>query len=231
MKTVVIHQPDFMPYLGFFHRLLHADLFILLDHVQFVTHGSRSWTHRDKIKTVNGESWITVNVKKAPGDTPINMIELADNDWRQKNLNLLRENYRNAPYFAELFPAVQALYAKPCRQLAEFNVASIRMLMEWFAIDILIVYSSEMQPKGKKNDLLVDLLEKSGANCYLSGVGAKGYYQPEPFSAAGIEVKWQDFKHPAYPQQFGEFIPYLSAIDLLFNCGVEQSRQILRNIQ
>ena len=64
MKVVVIHQPDFLPYLGFFHRLLHADLFVLLDHVQFVTNGSRSWTHRDKIKTAQGERWLTVGVKK-----------------------------------------------------------------------------------------------------------------------------------------------------------------------
>lgn len=228
MKAAVIHQPDFLPYIGFFHRLLHADLFILLDHVQFV-HSNRSWTHRDKIKTPDGERWLTISVVKAPRDTPINQIELADTDWREQNLNLLRENYRHAPYFAELFPKVQALYDLPCKRLAEFNVASIKMLMEWFGIDIPMIYSSDMQPNGKKNELLVDLLKKAGADRYLSGVGARDYYEPAPFQAAGIEVLWQDFKHPHYPQQFGEFIPYLSSIDLLFNCGMEQSRQILRN--
>lgn len=230
MKTVVIHQPDYLPYLGFFHRLLHADLFILLDHVQFVTNGSRSWTHRDKIKTAQGDRWLTVGVQKAPLGTPINAMQLADTNWRIQNLNLFRENYRNAPYFAELFPRIQTLYETPCNLLTEFNVASIELLMEWFAIDIPRAYSSAMQPEGSKNELLVDLLKKVGADRYLSGVGARDYFIEEPFSSAGIQVQWQDFKHPIYPQQFGEFIPYLSSIDLFFNCGIEESRKILRNI-
>jgi hypothetical protein len=229
MKTVVIHQPDFMPYIGFFHRLLYADLFIFLDHVQFV-HSNRSWTHRDKIKTANGERWLTISVVKAQRDTPINQIHLASNDWREQNLNLLRENYRSAPYFLELFPKVEALYGLPYELLSKFNEASIRMMMEWFAIDIPVSYSSNLQPEGRKNELMVDLLKKVGASHYLSGSGAKDYFEEKPFSSAGIEVKWQDFKHPVYQQQFGEFIPYLSSIDLFFNCGIENSRQILRNL-
>jgi hypothetical protein len=230
VKTAVIHQPDFMPYIGFFHRLLQADIFILLDHVQFVSHSTRSWTHRDKIKTANGECWLTINVKKAPLGTPINQIELAENDWRAKNLNLVRENYQGAAYFAELFSRVQALYAIPYKRLVDFNIASIKMLMEWFGIEIPMINSSDMQPNGRKNELLVDLLKKAGANRYLSGLGARNYYQPEPFLDAGIEVLWQQFTHPVYPQQFGEFIPYLSSIDLFFNCGIEQSQLILRSI-
>ena len=229
MKTVVIHQPDFLPYLGFFHRLLHADLFILLDHVQFVTNGSRSWTHRDKIKTASGERWLTVGVKKTTLGTPINEVLLANTDWREQSLNLLRENYRNAPYFSQLFSPLERLCNMPCERLVEFNVASIELLLEWFDIKIQTVYSSHMQPMGKKNELLVDLLGKVAATHYLSGIGAKDYYEPEPFVAADIEVQWQNFSHPIYPQQFGEFIPYLSSIDLFFNCGIEQSRQILRS--
>lgn len=230
VKTAVIHQPDFMPHIGFFHRLLQADIFILLDHVQFVNHSTRSWTHRDKIKTANGERWLTISVVKAPHGTPINQIELADIDWREKNLNLLRENYHDAPYFAELFPRVQALYAVPGKRLVEFNTASIKMLMEWFGIEIPMINSSDMQPNGNKNELLVDLLKKAGANRYLSGLGARNYYQAGPFGDADIEVLWQQFTHPVYPQQFGEFIPYLSSIDLFFNCGIEPSRVILRSI-
>ena len=229
MKTTVIHQPDFLPYLGFFHRLIKADLFILLDHVQFVTNGSRSWTHRDKIKTANGERWLTIGVKKTPMGTPINEVLLADTNWREENLNLLRENYRNAPYFNELLPQIEALYATPYERLVEFNIASIQMLLDWFDIKIEMIFSSQMQPVGKKNELLVDLLKQVAATHYLSGVGARAYFEPEPFEKAGIEVLWQDFKQPEYPQQFGEFMPHLSSIDLFFNCGLEQSRQILRS--
>jgi len=230
MKVVVIHQPDFLPYLGFFHRLLYADLFVLLDHVQFVTNGSRSWTHRDKIKTAQGERWLTTGIKKVALGTPINEVLLADTDWRQQSLNLLKENYRNAPYFSNLLPEIEKLYAMPCKLLVEFNVASINMLLEWFDLKIPVIYSSQMEPQGKKNELLVDILTKASASHYLSGVGARSYFEPEPFSAAGLEVQWQDFQHPVYPQQFGEFIPYLSSLDLFFNCGIDNARQILRNL-
>jgi hypothetical protein len=230
LKVAVIHQPDFLPYLGFFHRLLQADLFVLLDHVQFVTNGSRSWTHRDKIKTAQGERWLTVGVKKVALGTPINEVLLADTDWREQSLNLLKENYRNAPYFSELFPDMQKLYALPAERLVDFNVASINLLLDWFGITIPTVYSSEMTPVGKKNELLVDILTKASATHYLSGVGAKSYFEPEPFSTAGIEVQWQSFEHPIYPQQFEGFLPYLSSVDLFFNCGIEKAQQILREI-
>ena len=102
------------------------------------------------------------------------------------------------------------------------------MLIELFGIDIEIVFSSDLDPQGKNNDMIVDIMNKLGARTYLSGTGAADYYDPAVYKKAGIQVIWQDFKHPVYPQQFGEFIPYLSSIDLLFNCGIEKSRKILR---
>lgn len=229
MKVAVIHQPDFLPYLGFFHRLLHADIFVLLDHVQFVTNGRNSWTHRDKIKTAKGEQWLTVGVKKVSLGTPINQVMLADTDWRLENLNLLKENYRNAPFYSEIFPWLEALYATPCERLVEFNAASIQLLMDWFELEIPVLYSSNLDPVGRKNELLVDILGKIEATDYLSGVGARSYFAPEPYESAGIAVRWQEFSHPQYTQQFGEFIPYLSSIDTFFNCGIEGTRKILRD--
>ena len=228
-KVVVIHQPDFVPYLGFFHRFLHADFYIALDHVQYVNGSSRAWTHRDKIKTAQGEKWLTLSVKKAPRDTAINRIALStDTGWRQDNLRLLEQNYRKAPYYNELMPEIERLYAQPFHLLCDFNMASIEMLMDMFDVRIPWVWSSSLDPLGTKNELLVDLLHKVSATHYLSGVGAQDYFQPEPFAKAGIEVIWQDFTHPVYAQQFGEFVPYLSALDVLFNHGKMASREILR---
>lgn len=227
-KIVVIHQPDFVPYLGFFHRFLHADFYIALDHVQFV-YGSRAWTHRDKIKTAQSEKWLTLSVKKAPRDTAINQIGLStDTDWRQDNLCLLHQNYHRAPYYAELMPEIERLYARPCNLLRDFNLASIEVLMDMLDVRIPWVCSGDLHPVGTKNELLVDLLQKVSATHYLSGVGARDYFDPAPFAKAGIEVIWQDFTHPVYQQQFGEFIPYLSALDVLFNHGIKASRDILR---
>ena len=228
-KTVVIHQPDFLSHLGFFHRFLNANLYVALDHVQFVNGTSRSWTHRDKIKTPRGVQWLTISVRKTSRDTPINAVELSETDWRAQNLNLVRENYRTAAYFREIFPELEKLYALPCARLVEFTIASIDMLLRLFGISIPSVLSSSLKPVGHKNELLVDILRKVGASRYLSGVGARDYFDPAPFEKAGIDVAWQEFKHPVYPQLHGEFMPYLSSIDLLFNCGTENSRKILRS--
>jgi hypothetical protein len=229
-KTVVIHQPDFAPYLGFFQRFLQADLYLVLDHVQFVTGTSRSWMHRDKIKTPQGEHWLTLSVKRAARGTPINQIELAvGTDWARDNLNLLAQNYRNAPHYRAIMPRVEALYASAPPLMADFNLRSIDMLAEMLDTPIPKVLSSTLDPQGSSNELLVDLLQKVGATHYLSGTGARAYMQPEIFEAAGIAVLWQKFEHPVYAQQFEGFIPYLSALDVLFNCGIEESRRILRS--
>ena len=145
-KTVVIHQPDFIPYLGFFHRLIHADLYIVLDHVQFAP---RNWTHRDKIKTASGEQWLTLSVKKAPRDTPIHNIELSTQvNWVQDHLNILHEHYRYAPYYQEILPHVQQLYREPPRLLADFTMLSIDMICGLLDIRIPRVYSSCLGPRG-----------------------------------------------------------------------------------
>ncbi|MDY0116718.1 MAG: WbqC family protein [Sulfurimonadaceae bacterium] len=230
-KTVVIHQPDFLSYLGFFHRLLYADLYIVLDDVQFVKGTSQSWMNRDKIKTANGEQWLTVNVQKASKDTNINEILLNNTiNWKKKNLDLIIQNYKKSEYFDEIFSHIQELYNSEHEKLADFNMASIFMLIKLFDIDIEIKYSSDLKTTKTKSERLVEILSQVDATHYLSGIGAKDYHIDKPFEDANIKVVWQEFNHPVYPQLHGEFIPYLSSIDLLFNCGIEKSREILRNI-
>jgi hypothetical protein len=228
-NLVVIHQPDFLSYLGFFHRLLYADLFIVLDDVQYVNSSSRAWTNRDKIKTQNGEKWLTVNVEKSSNDTLINQIKVSNAvDWKKQNLNLIKQNYKKSQYFDEIFPCVEKLYAQNLEKLADFNMASILMILELFDIKIDINYSSSFKTSRTKSERLVDLLIMVDASHYLSGLGAKGYHDDRPFNDAKIEVIWQNFQHPVYSQMYGDFIQNLSSIDLFFNCGIEQSRKILR---
>lgn len=228
-KVVVIHQPDFIPYLGFFDRLLKADIYVVFDNVQYVR-SSRGWTSRDKIKTKNGEKWISVSTQKASRDILINQVLLSkDENWRRDNINLIRENYKKSPYYDEIMPYILELYDYQCEKMMDFNLESIKMLLKLFDIQVDIVTASELNPVGKSNTLIIDIMKKLGCNQYLSGVGARDYYVPELYEEAGINVIWQDFKHPVYKQQFEGFIPYLSSIDLLFNCGIEASRKILRN--
>lgn len=229
-KLVVIHQPDFMPYLGFFQRLLRADIYIVMDNVQYVR-GSRTQTSRDKIKTAKGEKWINVGVQKPVFKCRIDDVNLSqDEQWRERSLNLIKENYKKADYFCEIYPYLESLYSLKCSRMIEFNMASIKMLIELFGIeDIEIKYASELAVEGKSNQLIINLVKAAGCRRYLSGTGAKAYYIHEMYEEAGIEVVWQKFEHPIYKQQFDGFIPYLSSIDLLLNCGIEHSREILRN--
>ena len=230
-KTVVIHQPDFLSYLGFFHRLLKADLFIILDDVQFINGTSKSWTNRDKVKTQNGEKWLTLSVKKAPRATNINQIKLNYSlNWQNKNLELIKQSYMKAKYFTEIMPYIEKLYSFKYEKLIDFNMSSILMLLKLFDIQIDIKYSSDLKTTKTKSERLVEILKQVNASHYLSGIGAKDYHQDEPFIKENIKVLWQNFKHPIYIQIKGDFIPFLSSIDLFFNCGIEDSRKILRNI-
>ena len=112
--------------------------------------------------------------------------------------------------------------------LAKYNIFIIEKLMVLFDIKVPILLASTIKYGGKGNSMNIDILNKVGASHYLSGVGAKDYHEDKPFNDANIQVIWQNFTHPVYKQLHGDFIPYLSSIDLLFNCGIERSREILR---
>lgn len=211
-----------------FQRFLNADLYIVLDHVQFVHGTSKSWTHRDKIKTAQGDRWLTVGIRKPSFGTPINAVELAPGTgWIDQNLSLLRENYRRSNGWSEVFPRIEALYGRRFELLADFNVHFLEGILDMLEVTMPMVRSSTLSPEGHRNELLVELLRKVGATRYLSGLGARGYMQPELFEAAGIEIEWQHFVHPVYPQPFGEFVPYLSILDTLLNCGIAGTRDLL----
>jgi hypothetical protein len=226
-KTVVIHQPDFLPWLGFFDRLRSADLYIVLDHVQFIRRG---WTHRDMIKASAGATWLTLNIQKAHQNTPIRDIQLTPGkDWRQDNLNLILENYRKARFFSEVFPRLENLYARPIENMAAMNLAGLDLLGDMLDTKTPRLFSSEMSPEGASTMMLVDLLRKAGATRYVSGLGARAYLDTALVEKAGIELVWQDFTHPVYRQLHGPFVPMLSSIDALFNCGVEETRKMLRD--
>jgi len=227
MTVVCIHQPDFAPHLGFFHRLLLADHFIVLDDVQFLRRG---WHHRDFIKGRNGKVWLTLSVAKADYHQKINEILLADDPlWIAGNLNLLRDFYRRAPYFDELFPRIEAIYQGGHRRLVDFNIAIMQLAFEYLGVTVPISYASHYGVQAVSTARLVSLTQAASGDVYLTGTGSIDYLDESAFNAAGIDVRWQEFRHPVYHQLHGEFEPQLSCLDLLFNCGPE-SAAILRNV-
>jgi len=225
MRTVCIHQPDFIPYLGFYHRLLLTDHFVLLDDVQFLRRG---WHHRDKIKRKNGPVWLTLSVSKGPYEQKINEVNLSKEiKWIDGNLNLIKENYRQARYFDGIFPRVEQIYKANHEKLIDFNIAFMDFSLEMFDMDIEISRASDSNILSTSSDRLLELVKLNDGDCYLSGSGAKAYLDESLFAKQSIDVIWQNFSHPKYPQLHGEFEPMLSCLDLFFNCGADSAR-ILR---
>ncbi|CAO3439918.1 WbqC family protein [Azospirillum argentinense] len=218
MTRVCIHQPDFVPYLGFFDRLLSTDVFILLDDAQFLRRG---WQHRDRIKTRQGSAWLTLAVEKSPQTTPINHMRLATKPagCRVDLLNQLQESYRDAAHFRNEFPWIAELLSGPFETLIDLNLAFLRECLRRFELQPEIVLASSLGVAGARTQRLVDLVRAVGGTSYLSGTGALDYLEPERFGEAGIALTIQDFRHPVYPQLHGPFMPYLSCLDAFLNCG------------
>lgn len=227
MKRVCIHQPDFLPYLGFFHRLLLVDQFIVLDDVQFEKGG---WHHRDQVKTRQGTKWLTLSIKKGYFLQQIRNVQLSQpsQSWVDRNLNLIQENYKNSSYFDAYFSQIQDIYRQDHEKLIDINLAFLEFCLQVFEIEVEIIFSSSLQVEGTSNQRLINLLKAVDGTHYLSGIGARDYMEEEMFIEAGIQVEWQQFNHPIYPQLHGDFIPYLSCIDLFFNCG-PKSKEILHS--
>lgn len=220
MTTVCIHQPDFAPHLGFFDRLKDSDVFVVLDNVQFLRRG---WHHRDKIRTRHGAQWLSLSVKKGDYNQTIDQVFLADEvtGWKVQNLNLISENYRHAPAFATIFPALESLYHAPLERLVDFNMAFIRYFLKFLGIAVDIRFASEIAVHGERTDRLVNLVRAVNGTRYLTGTGSRSYLEIDKFAGRGIAVEMRPFRTPVYRQQFEPFIPDLSVIDLAFNCGAE----------
>ena len=219
-KIITIHQPDFLPWLGFFDRWRRSDLYVALDDVQFLRRG---WHHRDKIKTAQGPTWLTVPVKsKGRYDQLIRDVELDNGEpWRRKHLNALRGAYGKSPAFDRVFPRLEAVYGRDHSRLVDFSLDLLETLGEMLGIKTPIRLSSELALESSRTQRLVDLVKAHGGNVYLTGTGSRAYLEEELFQKEGIEVWWQEFEHPRYPQVHSGFEPGLSAVDYLMQCGGE----------
>jgi hypothetical protein len=215
---ITIHQPDFLPWLGFFDRWLKSDLYIVLDDVQFIRRG---WHHRDRIKTPQGVKWLTVPVcKKGRFHQQIKDVEI-DNvvRWRRRHLNTLRSSYGKAPNFNAVFHLVEDIFRRNHKFLIELNIDLLDCLSGFMKIDTPYIFSSSFKTSSKGTDKLVQLVKAVGGRFYLTGKGAKDYLDVSAFHKEGIQVLWQDFNHPVYPQLYGSFEPMLSVLDSLMMFG------------
>lgn len=211
-----VHQPQYLPWLGFFSKLDAADLFVIYDDTQYK---HDEWQNRNRIKTANGVQWLTVPVHRSQGEI-IRDIRI-DNakPWARKHANALTTNYARAPFYKEHADEFAAALTQEWEHLAELNIAMMKHLCRMLGVETPMVLSSQLGYNGKATDALISICRSVEADAYLSGPGGRDYLETEKFGAAGISLLFHDFDHPAYAQLFGEFVPNLSAVDLLFNSG------------
>jgi hypothetical protein len=223
------HQPHYLPWLGFFDKIARSDAFVYLDCVQFVT---REFQNRNKIRTCDGDMWLTVPViTKGKGHQPIGEVSI-DNSlpWPRQHLHSLRTWYGSAPFFKDHVAFFEAAYANHWDKLVDLNMHITGFFLEQLRIKTPVHRESQCGTSKTKTERIIELCKSLRADTYLSGAGGRNYLDEGLFAEKGIKLVYQEFVHPHYHQQFmkdgGGFIPYMSIADLFFNEG-NNSRKIL----
>jgi hypothetical protein len=225
---VSIHQPEYLPWLGFFHKVHQSNIFVLLDNVQYE---KNYFQNRNKIRTQSGWTWLTVPVlTKGKSNQQIKEVEIDNKTkWSWKHWRSIDLNYKKTPYFDNYRDFFYDLYKKEWIKLVDLNETIITYLIKELGMDVKLIKSSELNIEGKGTELLLSICKILNADVYLSGRFGKDYLVDEQFHKNGIKVIYQEFKHPTYTQLFKPFIPNMSVIDLIFNHG-EKSLNIIEGI-
>ena len=225
---VSISQPAYLPWLGYFNRVAKSDLAIVLDNVMLERSSKTRFTNRNKIKTAQGAKWLTVPVRTAGlGQPLICDVEIdIHQDWSRKHLQSIKQSYSMAPFFDSHIEWLEEFYAYPWKNLAPMLHESTSYMLKNLAINTPLIYSSKLPINGCKSELILNLCKHVNADKYISGPFGRDYLDGNAFESAGIELEFDDYVHPIYPQINGAFQSNLSSMDLLFNCG-DQSKEIL----
>lgn len=229
MKIGIL-QPGYLPWLGFFEQLYRSDVFVLYDDVQY---DKGSWRNRNRIKTAHGIQWLTVPVLFKLHEAPLIYEVKIDNtiNWRKKHLRAIQLNYAKAPYYKKYLDIFTEVYSKEWEYLVELDSYLIFQLARCLGMEKKrIVRSSALDIQGNTLERLVRICQYFQADVFYEGAAGRNYIDKQYFEGHGITVQYQDYQHPVYQQLYGEFVPYLSVIDLLFNQG-EESLSILKTYE
>ncbi len=228
-----VHQPQYIPWLGYFDKIDKSDCFVFLDNVQYKP---REFQNRNKIRTKEESMWLTVPViSKGMGRQKINDVKIDnDSNWQRQHLNSLKAWYSKAEFFKDYFPFFEDTFDKKWSKLKDLNICIIDYILKEFKVNTPVYYESELGIITRGTGRIIEICKKLKADVYLSGTGGKNYLEEKEFHRAGIKLEYQDFVHPTYKQQYmgkdNIFLPYMSCIDLLFNEG-PGSIKILRGKQ
>ncbi|ENC1974508.1 TPA: WbqC family protein [Escherichia coli] len=226
---VTIHQPESYPWCGFFNKMYNCDKYIILDSVDF---RKNYFQNRNKILTKNGASFLTIPVKKN-GKKRINEIEISnETNWVSKHWKTIIQAYKKSPFFYEIEDELYDTINKKHELLASYNIDIILFLKKKLDIKCEVLLSSELNSNFSSSELILDLCKKTGATTYISGRDGGNYLNENEFKSESIKIIYQEFELYKY-EQFnslnGEFVPYLSVIDLIANVGIEKAKQHIIN--
>jgi len=212
------HQPVYLPWLGLFHKIALADLFCYFDIVQYQR---KDYNNRNKIKTSNGELWLSVPVEsKNHLNKNVSKILIVQGNWVKKHLKSIELNYKKTPFFKDYFPGLQSILINESKNsLGHLNLKLLEYFMECLKVGTPIVKASDYSFDGIGTDLVLDMCVKLGADSYIFGELGRNYADVKAFKEAEIVVEFQNYIHPVYRQMGRDFLPYMSIIDLLFNEG------------
>lgn len=224
MKRVAIIQSNYLPWVGYFDLLHNVDQLVFLDTVQYTR---RDWRNRNKIKSSNGAQWITVPVNaKGNYHQKIKDTLIFGDQWKQQHLDLINSSYSRSPYFDDFMVNLTDLfYEEDDLYLSKLNHRLTQKIASWLRLGIEFIPDYKFLPpdcKLTKSERLAHIAKSVEATHYVSGPAAKGYLDEKYFSNFEIKIEWFEYKtYPMYHQPWGEFVPNLSIIDYLFNCGVD----------
>lgn len=223
--NVVILQPSYIPWRGYFDQIRRADVFIFYDDVQYDKHG---WRNRNQIKTHQGKQWLTIPVhtKGVTNGTVIKDVRIDwTKPWAKNHLKSVSFAYSKAPCFEAYVPLLESFFARRDEFLADFTIeTSMILARELGFTSTRFMRSSEMpEIRGQKTDRVIHILKRVGATHYICGPSASSYMEPEKFDAAGITFEYMEYRYPEYLQLYPPYDPYVSVLDLLFMAGKDSS--------
>lgn len=225
-RCIAIMQPGYFPWLGFFELMGRCDLFVFLDDVQYT---KRDWRNRNRLRSSSGWQWITVPVlsrnhsKEAINDILINNTI----DWRRKHLNIILKNYGKARFFNEYYRDIVDIYSRNWQNLSELTICSTLFIKDKLGITTPHIRSSSLKIKEKQSKRILEICRELRASELLDSKASRGFLDTAIFAKRNIKITFQDYKHPVYEQIHKPFMEYMSALDLLLNCGKESLNILL----
>lgn len=228
-ESIVITQPMYFPWIGILEQIRIADCLVFYEDVQF---SKGSFVNRVQIKTKTGIRWLTVPLQELHLGQTIQDVQInSRKDWRQQHLDILKQSYRDAPHFKQMITLVRDVFDENPKTIGQLSKLSMKALCSYFGLGVSKHFASSkhLDISGSGSQRVLDIVRYFGASRYITGLGAANYLDHHAFNHSGIEVEYMDYRKQPYQQLHSEFTPFVSALDLVANCGRDGIEYISSN--